>query len=98
MELEQIFKLLDAGYTKDEITAMTAPKEQAAVEAPKEPTTEQTPKEPTTTEQAVSDLTKQVESIANIIKDMQALNVKNAKQEVQAEHTADSAIRSFFSK
>ncbi len=88
MDIETITKLLDAGYTKEEISALeNNPKPEGKPEEPKpegnEPTEnkdQDKPKENETPEvnEAIAALTKTVEGLTATVKAMQDANVKGA--------------------
>jgi hypothetical protein len=108
MDLQTTLKLLDAGYTKEEIEKMipvTGLSPEKPVETPepeKEP--EPTPAEPkqeTTgadTNKIIADLTKQVADLAGVVKSIQDNNVKAAQQSAPAKDTAQTVLESFFGK
>lgn len=88
MDVETITKLLDAGYTKEEISALeNNPKPEGKPEEPKpedKPTSENKdqdePKKNETPEvnEAIAALTKTVEGLTATVKAMQDANVKGA--------------------
>lgn len=87
MDIETITKLLDAGYSKEEITALDNPKPEGKPEEPK-PEDKPTGKnedqdEPKKNEagevnEAIAALTKTVEGLTATVKAMQDANVKGA--------------------
>jgi hypothetical protein len=87
VDVETITKLLDAGYTKEEISALDNPKPEGKPEEPKpddkpKDTNEDQdkPKENETSEvnEAIAALTKTVEGLTATVKAMQDANVKGA--------------------
>ena len=87
MDVETITKLLDAGYTKEEISALDNPKPEGKPEEPKpddkpKDTNEDQdkPKENEAPEvnEAIAALTKTVEGLTATVKAMQDANVKAA--------------------
>jgi hypothetical protein len=87
VDVETITKLLDAGYTKEEISALDNPKPEGKPEEPKpddkpKDTNEDQdkPKENETPEvnEAIAALTKTVEGLTATVKAMQDANVKGA--------------------
>lgn len=112
MDLQTTLKLLDAGYTKEEITKMStptsviSPEPAADPEPPKAPETApapttQEPKQETQaadTNKIIADLTKQVADLAGVVKSIQDNNVKTAQQNVPAKDTAQTVLESFFGK
>lgn len=110
MDLQTTLKLLDAGYTKEEInqmsTRVTDSPEQP--ETPPEPEKKQEPENKpaekeqketvTDTNKIIADLTKQVADLAGVVKSIQDNNVKTAQQNVPAKETAQTVLESFFGK
>lgn len=105
MELENIFKLLDAGFTHDEIVKLN----NTATPTPTEPTNnpnneetkpniEEKTKPNNEENETLIKLTSQVESLAGIVKDLQNQNVKNASTPAPEKETVNDAIKSFFGK
>ena len=87
MDVETITKLLDAGYTKEEISALDNPKPEGKPEEPKpedkssgENKDQDEPKKNETPEvnEAIAALTKTVEGLTATVKAMQDANVKGA--------------------
>lgn len=87
MDIETITKLLDAGYTKEEISALENPKPEGKPEEPKpegsapdKDKDQDKPKENETSEvnEAIAALTKTVEGLTATVKAMQDANVKGA--------------------
>lgn len=112
MDLQTTIKLIDAGYTKEEIEKMNSvassspekPAESREPEKKQEP--ENKPAEPekehkeTTadTNKIIADLTKQVADLAGVVKSIQDNNVKVAQQSAPAKETAQTVLESFFGK
>ena len=87
MDIETITKLLDAGYTKEEISALENPKPEGKPEeqkpeggAPDKHEDQDKPKENEAGEvnEAIAALTKTVEGLTATVKAMQDANVKGA--------------------
>lgn len=87
MDIETITKLLDAGYTKEEISALDNPKPEGKPEEPKPDDKpkdanedQDKPKENEAPEvnEAIAALTKTVEGLTATVKAMQDANVKGA--------------------
>lgn len=91
MDVETITKLLDAGYTKEEISALDNPKPEGKPEdKPEEPKPDDKPKdtnedqdkpkenETPEVNEAIAALTKTVEGLTATVKAMQDANVKGA--------------------
>ena len=113
MDLQTTLKLLDAGYTKDEIAAMSpvidspepakdpepspAPDPSPAPTTPA-PTTPEPQRVDPDTNKIISDLTKQVSDLAGVVKSIQDSNAKTAQQNPPAKDTAQTVLESFFGK
>ena len=89
MKYEEIIKLLDAGYSRDEILSMQeepAPQEPA----PQEPDPAES--EPAPAED-VSEVVKELrEAISEIKKEFTAFNIMSARQPAESEKTTDDII------
>ena len=110
MDLQTTLKLLDAGYTKEEIEKMNpvsglSPEKPTASPEP-EKVPENKPAEPgpkqetagADTNKIIADLTKQVADLAGVVKSIQDNNAKAAQQSTPAKDTAQTVIESFFGK
>lgn len=98
MKMEEIFKLLDAGYTKDEIKAMEEEKEPEGKPEPEvKPDESKKPESNTDSEilKLIKDLQDNNEKMRVAIEGLQESNVKGAKQPERTE-TAESVIASFL--
>lgn len=112
MDLQTTLKLLDAGYTKEEINQMSThiespekpastpepEKKQGPENKPAEPEKKQEPETGTDTNKIIADLTKQVADLAGVVKSIQDNNVKTAQQDAPAKDTAQTVLESFFGK
>ena len=109
MDLQTTLKLLDAGFTKEEITKMSTPTSVLSPEPAKapeptpapDPTPAPEPKQETQaadTNKIISDLTKQVADLAGVVKSIQDSNAKTAQQNPPAKDTAQTVLESFFGK
>lgn len=108
MDLQTTLKLLDAGYTKEEINSMVSglvlsPEKPAISPEPeKKQEPENKPAEPEKehkeTNKIIADLTKQVADLAGVVKSIQDNNIKSAQQNVPAKDTAQTVLESFFGK
>ena len=106
MDFETMLKLVNAGFTKDDIMKLsepTKPTEPTTPAKPTEPTKPAEPTEPTKpaeptepTNDVMAQLTAQVTDLAKIVKDMQDNNIKSAKMDTPKETTALDAVKSFF--
>lgn len=77
MQYTEIIKLLDAGYTREEIMAM---KDEPTPEPKPEPTPEPTP-EPKPEENGMSDLVKEMrDAFSEMRKEFTALNIMSSRQ------------------
>lgn len=88
MKYEEIIKLLDAGYTRDEILSMQ-----------EEPTPEPAPQEPDSAEpepapaEDVSEVVKEMrELFSEMKKEFTAFNIMSARQPAESEKTTDDII------
>lgn len=104
MDSEQIFKLIDAGFTAEEIRKMEAPKEEpksapgSEETGPKEQGQADPPHESAVGSDVLAELSKTVSELANTVKDMQANNINNAnggKKPIKdaVQETIDSFIK-----
>ena len=103
MDLQTTLKLLDAGYTKEEINQMSTTTSVISPEPAKapEPTPAPEPKQETKaadTNKIIADLTKQVTDLAGVVKSIQDSNAKAAQQNPPAKDTAQTVLESFFGK
>lgn len=109
MDIETITKLLDAGYTKEEISALENPKPEGKPEEPKpegksedKPTDnnkdQDKPKENEAGEvnEAIAALTKTVEGLTATVKAMQDANVKGATGGKPDANTVTDVMKSFI--
>ena len=107
MKTEVLLKLIEAGYTKDEIALMEeveakptqsaelevpAEAQQAAGEEPHE-TEKDTPERMTET---ISDIMQIITKMQKTLDGMQQKNAKNAEIEQPARLTADDVVKNFF--
>jgi hypothetical protein len=91
MDFETMLKLVNAGFTKEDIMKLSIPT------TPTEPATPTEPDKPTEpANDVISQLTTQITDLANIVKDMQNNNVKNAKMDSLTPTNALDAVKSFF--
>ena len=105
MELNTILTLINAGYTKAEIDSMTGaedtpkeepPKEQGAAEPPKEQGAAEPPKEQQKETENISELTKQIMALSEVVKGLQTQNAKRAESAPPEKLGAEGAIKGFF--
>lgn len=87
MTLENILKLLDAGYTKAEIAEMTAPKEEPKPKQ-EEPAPKEAPKQ-----EPKQDAPKYL-TADDLVKVIQAMNIQNAQRDEKPIETAEDIIAS----
>lgn len=93
MDFETMLKLVNAGFTKEEILKMSpAPEPQPQPEP--EPQSQLAPSG--SEKEIISQLTTQITDLAKIVKDIQDSNVKNAKMDTPKETNALDAVKSFF--
>lgn len=103
MNCDDILELIRAGYTKEEINAMT---ETNKTEQKQEEKTESKTEEQKTEEQKTEEKTEEkndykelsdlVKNLTETVKAMQANNAKKVSVETEHELTSESAIKSFF--
>lgn len=95
MNLEQIIKLLDAGYTKEEIQSMTAtapePTQEQAAEPKTEPAPETKPEEKKPETEPVNE--KMLQELQDLKKAVYAMNIMNSSQPEQRETVDDILAR-----
>ena len=88
MKYEEIIKLLDAGYTRDDILQM----EESKAPEEKQPE-EQPPQAETSPETEVSEVVKEMRDLfAEMKKEFTAFNIMSSRQPAQTEKTADDII------
>lgn len=93
MELNTILKLLDAGYTKADIEAMTAPAKEEAAPAPaEEPVKPADPAEVTTPEMTSADiLNNLLAEVKGLKAQIQANNIRSDKMNAGPASPEDAA-------
>ena len=91
MDFETMMKLVNAGFTKEDIMKLSVPTTPATPDTPATPTTPDTP-----ANDVMAQLTAQVTDLAKIVKDMQDNNIKNAKIDSPKETNALDVVKSFF--
>lgn len=104
--LEQIFKLIDAGYTKEEINELLQPKEELNKIYPEEPVEvqveapEEEPKEPTLSADIISKLGDAIKGLDDKInkldKSIKAGNILNSSMDVKPTETAEDILASLI--
>ena len=112
MKTDVLIKLIEAGYTKEDIALMEEVEARPTEDAEGMPTPEE-PKEETkedpapneTPDNAADKMTETINDIMQIITKMQKTldglqqkNAKNAESEAPAKMTADDVVRDFFGK
>ena len=85
MELNTILTLINAGYTKAEIDSMTGAEQQTEQGAEKSKETEN-----------ISELTKQIMALSEVVKGLQTQNAKRAESAPPEKMGAEGAIKGFF--
>lgn len=99
MTKEELLLLIKAGYTKEEITALTAEQPARAEEPKEEPKEETAPAEekPAETPSELAELKKQFAEMSaelgNIVKGLQKANLANARQGEPNKHTVDDILK-----
>lgn len=95
MKPEEILKLIDAGYTKDEIQAMTQPEEPTPEEVkqeeptPEEPQPEEKPTEQNELAEVRQELKTTQQQLADLVKQMQRNNLVTASINILPENDLD---------
>lgn len=93
MKYEEIIKLLDAGYSRDEILAM---KEEPAP-APDPESTPAPDPEPTPAPDPAADVMKEMkEMFAEMKKELTAMNIMNSRQEPDEVRTGEDILASII--
>ena len=93
MELNTILTLINAGYTKAEIDSMTGTEQQTEQGAGQQ--TEQGAGQQTENEN-ISELTKQIMALSEVVKGLQTQNAKRAESAPPEKMGAEGAIKGFF--
>lgn len=98
MELNTILTLINAGYTKAEIDSMTGAEQGAAGQ--QEQQNGQGAAEPLKEQQKdnenISELTKQIMALSEVVKGLQTQNAKRAESAPPEKLGAEGAIKGFF--
>lgn len=88
MKYEEIIKLLDAGYSRDEILKMEAPAEDPAPEEPK-------PEEPAPV--SMDAIMSEVKDMfAEMKKELTAMNILNSRQRAEESKTSEDILASII--
>lgn len=104
MNLDMIVKLIDAGYTKDEINAMMQPsapegqKEETGTGSAPDPAEKSVPEGQPESESDISALTKQVAQLTSAVSAMQSEAARKATGGKAEPETAESVVSAFFGK
>ena len=93
MELNTILMLINAGYSKTEIEAMTGAEQQTEQGAGQQ--TEQGAERQTENEN-ITELTKQIMALSEVVKGLQTQNAKRAESAPPEKMGAEGAIKGFF--
>lgn len=95
MKPEEILKLIDAGYTKEEIQAMTQPEEPTPEDVkpeeptPEEPQPEEKPAEQNELAEVRQELKTTQQQLADLVKQMQRNNLATASINILPENDLD---------
>lgn len=92
MKTEEILKLIDAGYTKEEIIAMEQPEEPEPTPeepTPEEPQPEEQPAEQNELAEVRQELKTTQQQLADLVKQMQRNNLANASVNILPENDLD---------
>ena len=85
MELNTILTLINAGYTKAEIDSMTGAEQQTEQGAERQ-----------TENENITELTKQIMALSEVVKGLQTQNAKRAESAPPEKMGAEGAIKGFF--
>lgn len=100
MELNTILTLINAGYTKAEIDAMTDGQqtEQSAGQQTEQGAGQQSEQgaESTKENENITELTKQIMALSEVVKGLQSQNAKRAESAPPEKMGAEGAIKGFF--
>jgi len=95
MTIDQILKLAELGYTKDEIQALSTPEAPAPAqpaEPEPEPEPEQAPAENPELLKLTEAMKGYMESMQQTLKDIQSANIRNSSMPMQDPDTVDTAL------
>lgn len=97
MELNTILTLINAGYTKAEIDSMTGA-EQGAGQQSEQGAGQQNEQgaESTKENENITELTKQIMALSEVVKGLQTQNAKRAESVPPEKMGAEGAIKGFF--
>lgn len=93
MTIDQILKLAELGYTKDEIQALNTPETPAPAQpAEPEPEPEQAPAENPELLKLTEAMRGYMESMQQTLRDIQSANIRNSSMPMQDPDTVDTAL------
>jgi len=94
MTIDQILKLAELGYTKDEIQALNAPEAPAPAQPAAEPEQEQeqVPAENPELLKLTEAMKGYMESMQQTLRDIQSANIRNSSMPMQDPDTVDTAL------
>lgn len=93
MTIDQILKLAELGYTKDEIQALSVPEAPAPAQpAEPEPEPEQAPAENPELLKLTEAMRGYMESMQQTLRDIQSANIRNSSMPMQDPDTVDTAL------
>ena len=93
MTIDQILKLAELGYTKDEIQALSAPEASAPAQpSDPEPEPEPAPAENPELLKLTEAMKGYMESMQQTLKDIQSANIRNSSMPMQDPDTVDTAL------
>ena len=91
MTFEQIMKLIDAGFTKEEIMGFSAPTQEPATEPTQEPATE-----PTQEPKPADDMSAVIAAIKATNENIAKLALMQGVKNIPAQETADDILPQFI--
>lgn len=98
MELNTILTLINAGYSKAEIEAMTGAEQQTEHGAAGQQSEQQNEQGADTAKENenITELTKQIMALSEVVKGLQTQNAKRAESAPPEKMGAEGAIKGFF--
>jgi len=92
MTIDQILKLAELGYTKEEIQALGTPEAAEAAPAEQEPEQEPAPAMDPEILSLTEAMKGYMESMQQTLKDIRSANIRNSSMPMQDRETADTAL------
>lgn len=92
MKVEEVLKLIDAGYTREEIKAFEETPEVEVIEETPEPTPKAPEKAPDSISVMADIMENYMKSMQDTLKEIQKANIKNSQMPAQEENALDNAL------